>query len=137
MIPIYVALSSLAILGLAIASQRSGIRTWLAVATLVVGSTVAVLWAVPDTDGLPKPGVPAADEAVRACVVAEPEYVYLWVGDPPISYRVDYTRELHAACDTARRAAAAGVRVSIDARQTSRPRVYRLPPRGHVKGGGS
>lgn len=133
MIPIYVALAALALLGLAIASQRSDVRTWIALAVIVVGATVSVLWAAPDTDGLPRSGAPATGDLLHSCVVDEPTYVYLWAGDPPVSYRLAYTRELHAACDTAKRAARAGIRVGIDARHTAHPHLYKLPPPGGLK----
>ena len=147
MIVVYAALSLLGALTLAALVLTPGRWWWRAAAIVAVAALNGfVLLSVPNTDGLASSSAPEDGARLIACFVDEPTYVYFWLelDSLPVAYRTAYDPQTHAACDSAKRAVAAGVPVGLraanagDRRQGFRGRYvpYVLPPERALKQGG-
>lgn len=124
---------------------------------VVLGFNLLAFHAGPSFTGWPATvGIPDESQLV-SCYVREPDAVYLWVvplkapskygyryitGEPR-SYRLDYTRELHAECQAAQKALAKGIAIGVLGLGHVPPRgglggkrvFYKLPPSLPKKGG--
>ena len=142
MMELYIALAVLDLLVLWVLVLVLG--AWIPRAVAIAAALVANLWllaAAPDVSGLPTSAEPPDRVRLAGCIVDEPRHVYLWLvtGSEPRGYRQPYSRELHAVCEDALRAAARGVTVGLGRKagsggpQTSRRFLYDLRPHGNGK----
>lgn len=90
---------------------------WVPKAVAIVAAlTVNVVLLVPHIpSGLPTTGDPPERAELVACLIAEPDAIYLWLrtGGEPRAFRQPYTRELHELCEAARKAGQQGVRFGL------------------------
>lgn len=139
MIYLYVAIGVLDVLVILGLFQRDW-RVVSAGIVAMVAVNLGLLHAKPDLSGYAAHREPPEGQLI-GCLVEEPSWVYLWMLEgQPRAYRVAYSRELHAVCETSKKAIAQGVPVGLGrARGRSGHPIrgryvpYALPPQGEPK----